>query len=308
MELLEIIEERLINELQPEVRLVLETGKYLIEGGGKRIRPLITSLACGMCGGDPESAIPLGVGIEYIHAASLLHDDVVDGAESRRGKVSANLVFGNGVAVLTGDFMYAKALNMFATYGNLLMIKIVSKAVMDMAQAQVLEISKIGEIIDEETYLRIIDGKTSALFGASMAVGGLKAGCEDWKTLYEIGLGIGRAFQIIDDVLDYEGDPDKLGKPTGNDLREGKVTYPLISVIDNISTEIIEEVIEDINPSQESIERLQRAVIETGGTKRAKEFAISEIDKSLRLIDKFPENIYKSKLKDIVNFVVGRDL
>ncbi len=307
MELLELIEERLIEELKPEVKPVLEAGEYLIKGGGKRIRPLITSLACGMCGGDPKSAIPLGVGIEYIHAASLLHDDVVDKAESRRGKTSANIVFGNGIAVLTGDYMYAKALSMFAVYGNLLMIKIVSRAVMEMAQAQVLELSKIGKIIDEKTYLTIIDGKTSSLFGASFAVGGLKANWEDWEVLYRIGLSIGRAFQLIDDVLDYEGNPEKLGKPVGNDLKEGKVTYPLISVMDKISREFVEKVI-NRKTSEEGIENLRRMVIKLGGTENTKKFAKMEINNAMKLLNKFPKNEYRDKLMEILHFIIKREL
>ncbi len=308
MKLLELIEEKLLEELDPKVKLVLETGKYLIEGGGKRIRPLITSLSCGMCGGDPEDAIPLGIGIEYIHAASLLHDDVVDGAESRRGKPSANLVFGNGIAVLTGDFMYAKALNIFATHGDIIMIRIVSKSVMEMAQAQVLELSNIGEIIDSDTYFKIIDGKTSSLFGASMAVGGLKAGYEDWPTLYEIGIRIGRAFQIIDDVLDYEGNPEKLGKPTSNDLKEGKVTYPLISVMDKIPNNLIREVIEEINPDPGKVEELRNLVIEEGGTVKARNLAKEEVNKALHLLETFPDNIYKDEVISIIEFVIGREL
>ncbi|NPA32723.1 MAG: polyprenyl synthetase family protein, partial [Aquificae bacterium] len=183
MELLKEIEDYLLRELNPKVRLVLETGSYIIKSGGKRLRPLLTVLTCGMCGGEPRRALPLGAGLEYIHVASLLHDDVVDGAESRRGRKSANLVFGNGVAVLTGDYMYAKALHLFTEHGNMEMIRLVSGAVMDMAEGQVLELSRVGDIISEEEYFRIIDGKTAVLFGACMGVGALAGGCEDWEKL-----------------------------------------------------------------------------------------------------------------------------
>jgi len=308
MELLEAIERKLFEELNPKVRLVLETGRYLIEGGGKRIRPLVTVLTCGMCGGDPEKALPLGVGLEYIHAASLLHDDVVDGAQSRRGRKSANLIFGNGVAVLTGDYMYAKALRIFATYGNIEMIRVVSEAVMEMAEAQVLELSKVGEVISEEEYFRIIDGKTAVLFGACTAVGSMVAGYPDPETMMRFGLHMGRAFQLVDDLLDYVGDPSKTGKPVGNDLKEGKVTYPLLSVLDKIGRDRVEKILKDPNPSGEDIELLRDEVVRLGGVERTRERAEEEVRKAVGLIEGFPESTYKRELTRILEFVVFREL
>ncbi len=308
MVLLEAIEKRLLEELNPKVRLVLETGRYLIEGGGKRLRPLITMLSCGMCGGDPEDALPLGIGLEYIHAASLLHDDVVDGAKSRRGRDSANLVFGNEVAVLTGDYMYAKALHLFSTYGNIEMIRLVSQAVMDMAEAQVLELSRVGELITEDEYFRIIEGKTAVLFGACVAVGGMAGGCQDRDTLYEIGLRMGRAFQLVDDLLDYVGDSKKTGKPVGNDLREGKTTYPLLSVIDYLDRERVESLLRKVEPTEEEIENLRKEVVSLGGDARTKERALEELRVAKDLLSKFPDSSYKEEILKIMDFVVLREL
>ncbi|RLJ70947.1 octaprenyl-diphosphate synthase [Hydrogenivirga caldilitoris] len=305
---LESIERRLIEELNPKVRLVLETGRYLIEGGGKRLRPLVTVLACGMCGGEPERALPLGVGLEYIHAASLLHDDVVDGAKKRRGRESANLIFGNEVAVLTGDYMYAKALHLFSTYGTMEMIKLVSQAVMDMAEAQVLELSKVGELITEEEYFQIIDGKTAVLFGTCMAVGGMSGGCDSKEKLYEAGLRMGRAFQLIDDLLDYAGNPEKTGKPVGNDLREGKTTYPLLSVLKGLDEDEVRKVLRDTNPSQEAIDDLRRAVLSLGGDLKTKERAILELSAAKDILSEFPDNPYKEELLKIMDFVAFREL
>ncbi|WP_457600094.1 polyprenyl synthetase family protein [Hydrogenivirga sp.] len=308
MVLLEAIEKRLLEELNPKVRLVLETGRYLIDGGGKRLRPLVTMLSCGMCGGEPEKALPLGVGIEYIHAASLLHDDVVDGAKKRRGRDSANLIFGNEVAVLTGDYMYAKALHLFSTYGNIEMIKLVSQAVMDMAEAQVLELSRVGELIGEEEYFQIIDGKTAVLFGACVAVGGLAGGCPDSERLYEVGLRMGRAFQLIDDLLDYAGDPEKTGKPVGNDLREGKTTYPLLSVLSSLDRERVERILGKVSPSDEDVESLRREVLSLGGDVKTKERAISELNTAKELLREFPESSYKEELLKLMDFVAFREL
>ncbi len=308
MGLIEIIESRLLEDLNPKVKIVLEAGRYLIEGGGKRLRPLITVLTCGMCGGDPEKAVPLGVGLEYIHAASLLHDDVVDGAQSRRGRKAANLIFGNGVAVLTGDYMYAKALQLFSTYGNLEMIRVVSEAVMEMAEAQVLELSKVGELITEEEYFRIIDGKTAVLFGACTAVGSMVAKREDYETFRRMGFHIGRAFQLIDDLLDYAGDPSKTGKPVGNDLREGKVTYPLISVLDKLDKDRVENLLRTPEPSRKEIDRLREEVIKLGGADKTRERAKEEIGKAMEVLESVEDSPYKEELERILEFVVLREL
>jgi octaprenyl-diphosphate synthase len=308
MEWLAVIEEELRNLIDPKVRLVLETARYIFDGGGKRLRPLLTVLSCGMCGGDPERAVPLGVGLEYIHTASLLHDDVVDGAGERRGRGTANRVFGNEVAVLTGDYMYAKALNLFATYGDLEMIKLVSRAVMEMAEAQVLELSKIGDLITEEEYFSIIDGKTGVLFGACMAVGGMAAGYEDVDRLWEMGLRLGRAFQLIDDLLDYAGESSKTGKPVGNDLREGKVTYPLISVIDLLDQDEVLKVIRKREPSDEEIMSLRKLVLSKGGCEFTRERAILEINEVRREVERFDRSDYRDKVLELIDFVVVREL
>jgi len=308
MELLELIERKLIEELNPKVKLVLETGRYLIDGGGKRLRPVVTTLACGMCGGNPEDAVPLGIGIEYIHAASLLHDDVVDGASRRRGRASANIIFGNGTAVLTGDYMYAKALHLFTTYGTIEMIRRVSEAVMDMAEAQVLELSRIGDLITEREYFQIIDGKTAVLFGACVAVGGMAAGSREEDKLYEIGLRMGRAFQLVDDLLDYAGDPTKTGKPVGNDLREGKVTYPLLCVLDRLNREEVERILKQTDPSDEDIDSLRNRVLELGGVARTRKRAQMELEKAMELLRSFPENVFRRELERVMEFVVFREL
>ncbi len=283
-----LLEEELIKHLDPEVRAVLDVGNYIVASGGKRMRPILSLLTCKALGGDEKSVLPLAIGIEYIHVASLLHDDVVDGADRRRGKLSANVVFGNDLCVLTGDYMYAKALWLYSVYGNLKSIEIVSKAVMDMAQGQVLELKSVGDLIDEDTYFSIIDRKTGVLFGASMAVGALVAGREDYEEFYRIGLKIGRAFQLVDDALDYSGSEEKLGKPVGNDLKEGKCTYPLISVIEKLN-------FEDVKRSLRSGEILwlREKVVELGGVKKTYERALTEVQDAL-------EELYGIVGKDLV--------
>jgi len=289
--LLKVIEGELIRYLDPEVREVLEVGNYIVSSGGKRIRPILTLLTCMALGGDESKVHPLAVGIEYIHVASLLHDDVVDGADTRRGKPSANLVFGNEMCVLTGDYMYAKALWLYSVYGDMKSIQILSKAVMDMAQGQVLELKSIENVIDEKTYFDIIDKKTGVLFGASMAVGALMAGREDYEEFYRIGIRVGRAFQLVDDALDYVGSQEKLGKPVGNDLKEGKCTYPLISVLDKLDIRDVESFLKNRNTVW-----LRQKVIELGGVENTYDKAKVETDQAL-------EDLHRIAGKDAVEIL-----
>ncbi|MEZ0336676.1 MAG: polyprenyl synthetase family protein [Aquificaceae bacterium] len=294
----EDIRERILHYLDPEVREVFDIGYYLISSGGKGVRPLLTLVVCEALGGDTERAIPLAVGIEYVHIASLLHDDVVDGAQTRRGKRSANLVFGNQACVLAGDYMYAKALSLYSQYGTLQSIEVLSDAVMKMSQGQLLELRSLGKIIDENTYIKIIDYKTGALFGACMAVGALMAGREDYWEFYHMGMLAGRAFQLIDDALDYYGKEEKLGKPTGSDLAEGKCTYPLISVLDGLTEDQ-----KNLFYNGEH-ERLRRLVIELGGVEKTKEKAEGELKKVLAFIKSFDES---ENLKDLILRLVYRE-
>ncbi len=294
----EDIKERVLFYLDPEVREVFDIGYYLISSGGKAIRPLLTLTVCESLSGDVERTIPLAVGIEYVHIASLLHDDVVDGAQTRRGKKSANLVFGNQACVLTGDYMYAKALSLYSQYGSMQSIEVLSHAVMKMSQGQLLELRSLGRIIDEDTYIKIIDYKTGALFGACMAVSALMAGRKDYWDFYHMGVLAGRAFQLIDDALDYYGEEEKLGKPTGSDLAEGKCTYPLISVLDSLTEEQKKLF---YNGDSESLRKL---VLELGGVERTKIRAEEELRKVLDFIKPFDES---ETLKDLFLKLVYRE-
>ncbi|MCS7195818.1 MAG: polyprenyl synthetase family protein [Aquificaceae bacterium] len=294
----ESIKESILSYLDPEVREVFDIGHYLITSGGKGIRPLITLMVCEALGGDPEGVLPLAVGIEYVHIASLLHDDVVDGAKRRRGKKSANLIFGNQASVLAGDYMYAKALSLYAKYGNLRSVQVLSDAVMKMSQGQLLELRSLGKLIEEETYFKIIDYKTGALFGACMAIGALMAGREDYWQFYHFGVLAGRAFQLVDDALDYYADEQKLGKPVGSDLAEGKCTYPLISVYKWLAEE------EKKLFYRGEKESLRRIVLELGGVERTRKRA----EKELRNVMDFLRTLEKAEnLRETILKLVYRD-
>jgi len=289
----------MLDYLDPEIKLVEDVGKHILSAGGKRLRPLLMMEVCRMLGGDVERVIPLAVGIEYIHMASLLHDDVVDGAHTRRGRPSANVLFGNQAVVLGGDYFYAKALWLYANYGNLQAVEMVSRAVMHMSQSQLLELLSLGKLISEEEYLRIIDGKTGALFGASMGVGALMAESPLAEEFYQMGLKVGRAFQLIDDALDYSSSEERLGKPVGNDLREGKCTYPLLSVLDHLDKRWVLE-----RFGKGNTEELRERVVLLGGVENTKRRAEEEIAPVLEFISKFENS---QTLVQLIKSIVNRD-
>ena len=307
VELLDKTERGLREFLNPNVKTVLEVGGYIIDGGGKRLRPLLTLLISKGGGGDTDKTLPLAVGIEYIHTASLLHDDVVDEAETRRGKLAAHKVFGNAVSVLTGDYMYATALYLYSLHGNAEMIRVVSEAVRMMAEGQVLELQKVGELIDEKTYFEIIDGKTSALFAAATAVGAMSSpnlkGLRD--EFWRFGLHLGRAFQLIDDALDYDGDAKEVGKPVGQDLREGKTTYPLLAVLEHLDPKEVKETL--LDTSNGKVEKLVNLVRELGGVEKTRERARTELSLAREILKRSPLiGEVGEILNELIDFVVQR--
>jgi octaprenyl-diphosphate synthase len=289
----------MLDYLDPEIRLVEDVGRHILSAGGKRLRPLLMMEVCRMLGGDVERVVPLAVGIEYIHMASLLHDDVVDGAHTRRGRPSANVLFGNQAVVLGGDYFYAKALWLYANYGNLQAVEMVSRAVMHMSQSQLLELLSLGKLISEEEYFRIIDGKTGALFGASMGVGALMAESPLAEEFYQMGLKVGRAFQLIDDALDYSSSEERLGKPVGNDLREGKCTYPLLSVLDHLDKQWVLE-----RFGKGNTQELREKVVLLGGVENTKKRAEEEVAPVLELVGKFENS---QALLQLIKGIVNRD-
>ncbi|WP_424178685.1 polyprenyl synthetase family protein [Thermocrinis sp.] len=289
----------MLDYLDPEIKLVEDVGRHILSAGGKRLRPLLMMEVCRVLGGDVERVIPLAVGIEYIHMASLLHDDVVDGAHTRRGRPSANVLFGNQAVVLGGDYFYAKALWLYANYGNLQAVEMVSRAVMHMSQSQLLELLSLGKLISEEEYFKIIDGKTGALFGASMGVGALMAESPLAEEFYQMGLKVGRAFQLIDDALDYSSSEERLGKPVGNDLREGKCTYPLLSVLDHLDKQWVLE-----RFGRGNTEELREKVVLLGGVENTKRRAEEEIAPVLEFVGKFENS---QALLQLIKGIVNRD-
>ncbi len=222
--------------MRSNVALIPKLADYLITAGGKRIRPLLTLASTSLFDGPMEKAYHLAAAVEFIHTATLLHDDVVDESLERRGKKTANLVFGNKASVLVGDFLFSKSFQMMVESGSLDVLKILSNASAIIAQGEVLQLVTTNDITtDLAAYLEVIESKTAALFSAACEVGPVLSQ-KDQNTvtaLREYGMRLGTAFQIIDDVLDYMADQKKLGKEIGDDFKEGKMTAPVIFALQN---------------------------------------------------------------------------
>jgi octaprenyl-diphosphate synthase len=234
------VEENMEMHLRSEVRLIPEIIHHLIGSGGKRFRPLLLLASAELCGYRGERRYPLSAIIEYIHTATLLHDDVIDHAETRRGKASANHVWGNAASVLVGDYLYSKSFRLMTDDGNLAILKLISTTTNTMSEGEVFQLMKMGDIsITEKEYLSIVEKKTSILISAACAIGGILGNAADSQieALTRFGMRLGNAFQITDDTLDYVAKEEEFGKAIGQDLKEGKMTLPLIRTMKKCTPE-----------------------------------------------------------------------
>lgn len=234
------VEEAFSSNLKTGVELIPTVVDYVIRSGGKRLRPMLMILTSRLCGYQGDNHILLSSVVEFIHTATLLHDDVVDSAELRRGLKSANSVWGNEASVLIGDFLYSKSFSMAIEAGSMKILKVLSDATTDMAQGMVFELIKTNDIeITEEDYIKVIVDKTAVLIAAASQVGGLLGGvdAEREETLRSYGMNLGIAFQLMDDRMDYMSTEESFGKTIGTDLQEGKITLPLIKALRECSDE-----------------------------------------------------------------------
>lgn len=221
----------ILERMDSSISMIPELAGYIIAAGGKRLRPLLTLAAAKLCGYEGEHHCRLAAAVEFIHTATLLHDDVVDESDLRRGRASANAVFGNQASVLVGDFLFSRAFLMMVETGSLEVLRILSRASAVIAEGEVLQLQTTNDLAtDEAAYLRVIEGKTAALFSAACRVGAVVAGRPEAEqdALETFGHNLGVAFQLVDDVLDYSALQARLGKTVGDDFREGKMTLPVV--------------------------------------------------------------------------------
>ncbi len=307
------VEEQFESHLITETPLIHKVAKYVISSGGKRIRPILLIVSAKICGYKGVSHISLAAVIEFIHTATLLHDDVVDNAPLRRGKSSANMVFGNEASVLVGDYLFAKSFKILSALNNSEIIKAYSDATTLMAEGEVKELVKTADVkTTEEDYLDIIIKKTAVLFACASQAGAIIAGKENdcIKNLYDYGLNIGIAFQLMDDALDYISD-EEFGKFIGNDLKEGKLTLPLIHAMeraDKKERDIISKIIYKKKLTAKDLKTVLGLVKNYGSIDYTLSKAKEAVEKAKNNLNAFPDSEYKTSLIDIANYIIERKL
>ncbi len=302
----EVIEER----LSTDVPLVREVAQYIISSGGKRLRPALLLLVSGALGSQHPHRHTLAAVVEFIHTATLLHDDVVDESTLRRGRETANERFGNAASVLVGDFLYSRAFQMMVNVNNMRVMQVLSEATNVIAEGEVMQLMNMHDAsLDEAAYLRVIRSKTAKLFEASARLApilaGADAGTEALCATY--GQALGTAFQVVDDVLDYEGDREELGKNLGDDLREGKVTLPIICALrtanDGQKTLIRDAIIQG---DQTHLDEIQSIIQSTGALALARAAASAEAQRAIEAAQALPVNGFSAALLELATGLLGR--
>lgn len=302
----------ILQQLNSDVSLINQLGYYIISGGGKRIRPMIAVLAARTLDYQGDKHITVAALIEFIHTATLLHDDVVDESDMRRGKATANATFGNAASVLVGDFIYTRSFQMMTSLQSLRVLELMSEATNVIAEGEVLQLMNVNDPdITEENYMRVIYSKTARLFEAAAQSSAILAGASDAqeKALQDYGRYLGTAFQLIDDLLDYDADGQTLGKNTGDDLNEGKPTLPLLHAMHHGAPEraaMIRQAIEQGN-GRHLLEPVLETMHAVGSLDYTRRRAEEEADKAIRALDALPDTQYKTALIGLANLAVHRN-
>jgi len=305
----------ILEKLDSSVPLIQEIGKYLILSGGKRLRPLLTTSCFHILNNQSlknVNHIGLAAAVEFIHAATLLHDDVVDLSKDRRGNLTANEVWGNKTSVLVGDFLFSRSFQLMTKYGNMETLKILSDTSVVISEGEVLEISNDKNLeMNQDTYFQVINGKTASLFSAACQVGGISGGAKDneHQALKSFGTNFGMAFQLIDDAIDYSSNSKTMGKNIGDDFKEGKITLPIILAYGRSKNEekkFLQNVISNPKEDQKNFKLTKELLIKYKCIEdtliRANHFADVAID-SLSI---FNDNEYKEALIKLIDTSIKR--
>lgn len=310
---MQAVEERFRKNLSSDVPLIGQVGEYLLASGGKRIRPMLLLLAAKLCNYRGEHHIELAGVVEFIHTATLLHDDVVDGAELRRGNRSANAVWGNEASVLVGDFLFAKSFSVMVGCNSLKILQLLSDTTTQMAEGEVQQLLNTADLeVDQERYLAVIRDKTAILIAAACQVGAVLADASPKQeaALREFGLEIGTAFQLMDDALDYVADQQEFGKARGHDLEEGKMTLPLIhtyAVADNDEKAEIARIVDEDVLSDSDLERVCELIEKYDGIEYTRNCASERIELAKAQLDIFPDGPVREALCVLADYVVARN-
>ena len=306
------VNDYIVEQLHSDVLLVENIGHYIVEAGGKRLRPILVLLAAHCCNIETGKHIPMAAVIEFIHTATLLHDDVVDMSLLRRGRPTVNSQWDNASSVLVGDFIYSRAFQILVDIGDLRVMEIIANTTNKIAEGEVLQlIAKNNPNSSEQNYLQVIKNKTAILFQAAAQCGAIlgQADITTEKSLQHYGMHIGIAFQLIDDVLDYDGDTQTMGKNIGDDLAEGKSTLPLIYAMekgDNDQSRKIKEVLQQKNVSEKTLHEVIQIVRESGALDYTRKLARQQADAAMDSLKSIEKSIFREALISMAEFSLRR--
>lgn len=322
-QLLHQIEEKIQRiEFSNEPASLYQPYKYTMDGGGKRIRPLLTMLAAGMCGGSVEASVPAALAVEVLHNFTLVHDDIMDSADTRRGRPSVFKKWDENVAILSGDLMFADAMRFLHPYGAdenyskqeyFDLNSTFLNAIVTVCEGQAFDMEFVNrEDVTLDEYIRMISGKTAALLAASLKMGGITAHATTVQkdALFQLGMEMGIAFQIQDDLLDATADPEKFGKRPGGDIFEGKKTYLTILALERANEEqsnIITSTLEASNPDEKKVDEVLSIMKELNVMNDVAEILQNYYSHTYQLLEQFEENEYKKELENLLIFLQNRD-
>ena len=307
------VEHEISLESMASVTAVTTIGKYLNANGGKRLRPILLLLSCKLVGHAGDSAIRMAAVVEMIHTATLVHDDIIDVAETRRGKPSTNVIWGNHTSVLAGDWLYMQAFQIALRERNFHVLDLLIGLTQMMVEGELLQLERIGRIdVTEADCMELVDRKTACLFTVCAKLGALVAGADSQteEKLGEYAWNLGMAFQLVDDVLDFTAREKTLGKPVGGDLREGKVTLPLVYALERASANerrSVERVLADRHYENVPLQQVLELIEKYDGIERVRERAQTFTDKARQVIGEFPESPYQRALHGITDLITDRD-
>jgi octaprenyl-diphosphate synthase len=307
------VEREFARHVQSQVGLIPTIGSYVQDGGGKRIRPAVLLMAARMAGYTGDQAALYASVVEFIHSATLVHDDIIDEAELRRGRDAVHTRWGNHVTVLFGDFLYLKSMSLALTHDHLDIVRLLCDVTLRIVEGEIYQLTKNGVVdLGEEEHFEIVRRKTAYLFAGSARIGGMlrPAPREQQEALWEYGLNIGMAFQLVDDLLDFTGDEVVLGKPVGGDLREGKMTLPVIHLLSRGGERagaLIRKAVVDRSLSMDEWRELRGCLVQARSIDYVQRVAADFVERAKRALNVFPPSDARDALMYLPDYVVSRD-
>ncbi|MEX1129983.1 MAG: polyprenyl synthetase family protein [Vicinamibacterales bacterium] len=310
---LEAVEQEFVQHIQSRVALIPEMGRYIQKSGGKRVRPAVLLMAARLSGYTGDRAVLYAAVVEFIHTATLVHDDIIDGADMRRGRLAAHSRWGNDITVLLGDYLYIKSMALALTHDSLDLVRLLCDVTLRMIEGELYQLTKAGDVdITEDEHFEIIRRKTAFLFGGCAQIGGLlgNVGEEREAALRDYGFNLGVAFQLVDDLLDYTADQEALGKPIGGDLREGKVTLPIIFLRERGGDEayaLVRTIVAERTVTPEQWREVLRLLKESRATELAYARAVEYAERAKQCLAAFPPSRERDALMALPDYVLARD-